>query len=107
MTTLGRILIILVAFALVMGITYFAVNAVSSAVGAPVFAGENHFPQPEHARPLFPGGAEREGHSGGNILRLIFGLVRNISIVAMIVALVIWFKDFLEKRKRTARQAAK
>jgi hypothetical protein len=103
MKTLGRILIILAAFALVMGITYVTVNAVSSSRTAPAFqrSGEG-FPRPEGARP--PGG---EGRGGGSILRLTFGFVRNVGIVAIIVTLVVWSKDFLEKRRRTAQQAAR
>jgi len=30
-----------------------------------------------------------------------------VGIVAIIVALVVWFKDFLEKRRRTAHQVAR
>lgn len=103
MKTLGRILIILAAFALVMGITYVSVNGISASGNAPVFErrGEG-FPGPEGVRP--PGG---EGRGGGSILRLTFGFVKNVGIVAIIVALVVWFKDFLEKRRRTAQQAAR
>jgi len=48
-----------------------------------------------------------EGRGGGSILRLTFGFVKNVGIVAIIVALVVWFKDFLEKRRRTAHQVAR
>jgi|KBSSwiStaDraftv2_1062776.scaffolds.fasta_scaffold1850527_2 hypothetical protein len=103
MKTLGRVLIILAAFALIMGIAYMTVNAVSASGNAPALQrrGEG-FPQPEGARP--PGG---EGRGGGSILRLTFGFVKNVGIVAIIVALVVWFKDFLEKRRRTAHQVAR
>ena len=103
MKTLGRILIILAAFALIMGIAYVAVNAISASGTASAFErrGEGS-PRPEGARP--PGG---EGRGEGSILRLMFGFVRNAGIVAVIVALVVWLKDFLEKRRRTAQQAAR
>ena len=105
MKTLGRILIILAAFALIMGIAYVAVNAISASGTAPAFErrGEGSS-RPEGARPPLPGG---EGRGGGSILRLMFGFVRNVGIVAVIVALVVWLQDFLEKRRRTAQQAAR
>lgn len=103
MNTLGRILIILIAFALVMGVTYVAVNTVSASGNVPAFQqrGEG-LPRPEGARSPFPGGEGREGRGGISVLRLIFGFVRNIGIVALIVALVVWLKNYLEKQRRQA-----
>ena len=112
MKILGRILIILTAFALVMGIAYTVVsaaNAASSAIGVPAFErGEDGVrPQiPNHERPEFPGG---EGHGlrgGVSGLRLILGTVKNIGIIAIIVALVLWLKDFMRKRKRDLQQVS-
>ena len=105
MKTLGRILIILTVFALIMGITYVAVNAVSASGTAPVFERRGEGPPSPEAEGARPAGGE--GRGGGSILRLMFGLVRNAGIVAIIVALVVWLKDFLEKRRRTAQQAAR
>ena len=110
MKTLGQILIILMTFTLVMGITYVAVNAVSSSTtvraferggeGVPRPAGVQ--PQiPNGQRPEFPGG---EGRGRGGIVRWILGTVKNVGLVAIIVAVVVWLKDFLEKRKRAAQQ---
>jgi hypothetical protein len=107
MKTLGRILIILTAFALVMGITYTVVSAASSAAGAPAFGrGEEGFPRAEGVRPQSPGGEGREfrGPRGG--LRWILGVVKNIGIIAIIVALVVWLKDFVRSRSRDVRQEA-
>ena len=110
MKTLGKILVILAAFALVMGITYTAVNAASSSIGAPAFErGGEGFPRPDGVqpqlpnggRPEFPGGEGREfrGDRGGG-LRWILGAVKNIGVVALIVAAVVWLKNFLRKRER-------
>ena len=104
MKTLGRILIILTVFALIMGITYVALNAVSASGTAPVFERRGEGPSSPEAEGARPPG---EGRGGGSILRLMFGLVRNAGIVAIIVALVVWLKDFLEKSRRTAQQAAR
>jgi hypothetical protein len=37
---------------------------------------------------------------------LILGIAKNVVLIGIIVASVIWLKDFLEKRKRVAGQAA-
>ena len=113
MKTLGRILIILATFALVMGITYVAVNAVSSSTIVRSFerGGEGQ-PRPEGVQPQFPngqrpeapGGEGREGRGGGSIIRLILGTVKNIGLVALVVILVVWLKNYLEKRKRDAQK---
>ena len=111
MKTLGRILIILVTFALVIGITYVAVNAISSSTTVRSFErGGEGFPQPEGAqpqflngqRPEFPGG---EGRGRGGTIRWILGIVKNVGLIGLIVVLVVWLKDFLEKGKRTVEQA--
>jgi hypothetical protein len=115
MKTLGRILIILVTFAFIMGITYAAVNAVSSSTIVRSFErGGEGSPRPEGAQPQFPNGQRPESRGGegreflGQVsgLRLIWGTVKNVVLIGIIVASVVWLKDFLEKRKRVAGQAA-
>ena len=116
MKTLGRILIILFAFALVMGITYTVVNAASSSIGNPTFErGGEGFPRPEGVqpqlpngeRPELPGGEGREsrGDRGGGF-RWILGAVRDVGIIAIIVAAVIWLKNFLRKRNQETQQVS-
>lgn len=114
MKTLGQTLIILMTFALVMGITYVAVNAVSSSTTVRSFErGGEGVPRPDGVqpqfpkgqRPEFPGGEGREGRDRGGAIRWILGTVKNVGLVAIIVAVVVWLKDFLEKRKRAAQQA--
>ena len=113
MKTLGRILIILAAFALVMGITYGIVNTVSSSTTIRAFErGGEGFPRSEGVQPQIPngqrlevpGGEGREGRGGGSIIRLILGTVRNIGLVTLVVALVVWLKNYLEKRKRDVQR---
>jgi len=96
MKTLGRIVIILCAFALVMGLTYVAANAVSaggSSTGsaAPAFGSDRGFPRPDGARREF------HGEGGGGWM---FGMIRNAGIVAVIVALVVVPKSIGRKRIR-------
>ena len=104
MKTLGRILIILTTFALVMGMTYVAVSAASSANGSPGVPaferGDGGFPRPDGGRPQFPGGEGGEFRGERGALRWMLGVVRNVGIIAIIVALVVWLKDFLRRRNR-------
>jgi hypothetical protein len=116
MKTLGRILIILAVFALVMGITYVIVNARSSSAAgiSPGFEQANgRLASPDGAplgfqngeRSAFPGGGrefrgERDG--GGWLL----GALKNIAIIGFIVVLIIVPKSFIQKRKRAAQIAA-
>jgi len=105
MKTLGRILIILLAFTLVMAITYTAVNAASSSIGVPAFKrGGEGLPRPEGVRP--PNGEGREFRRGAGGLRWIMGIVKNMGIIAIIVALVVWLKDFMRKRTRDTQQVS-
>jgi hypothetical protein len=115
MKMLGRILIILAGFALVMGITYSVVNARgSSGPGStPGFQpGRQGFSQsnaaqgfPEGGRPPIPGGDRNEsrGERGGGWL---FGVIKNIALIGIIVALIVVPKGWLEKKRRAAQVAA-
>ncbi len=108
MKTAGRILIILAAFALVMGMTYVAVNAASSgsSATAPGLDDDGQFPpngeRPNFGngeRPEFPGGERNEfrGERGGG---WIFGAVKNTVVIAILVALIAGPKRWLRRRKR-------
>jgi hypothetical protein len=107
MKTLGRILIILLAFALVMGITYTVVSAASGAISSnrtPAFErGDQGLPRSEGARPPFPGGEGRELRGAGGGLRWVLGFVKNIGIIAIIVWPVLWLKNFMRRRNRDAQ----
>jgi len=96
MKTLGRIIIILVAFVIVMGITYTTVSASgSSSTSAPAFesGGEGFAPRPDGERPEFRG----EDQGGGG---WIFGLMKNMAIVAVVVALIVFPKNLLQQKRR-------
>ena len=108
MRTLGRILIILFVFALVMGVTYTIVNASGS--GSP--ANGPSFERGDDERPAFPGGGRPEGFRGeeegrgfGFGLGMILGAIRNSVIIGVIVAGVVKFKDRMQKKKQDAHVA--
>lgn len=110
MKTLGRILIILAVFAAVMGITYVIVNAggTSTAANMPAFERGERGPLPDGERPQFANGqrpefreGERhefgEGQGGG---RWIFGMIKNVGIIAVITALIVIPKSIRQRRNR-------
>ncbi len=115
MKTLGRILIVLAVFALVMGITYGIVNARSSSnSGVPSRfeqANERFAPpngtlpgSPNGERSEFPGGGrEFRGERGGGWL---FGILKNLVIIGIIVALIALPKSWRQKRKKAVQIAA-
>ena len=87
MKTPGRILIILAAFALVMGITYMLVNANSTSGAAPAFGGgTDGFPQRDAQGSAFANGERPDVDAPGG--GWIFGVVRNVGVIAIVVALV-------------------
>lgn len=115
MKTLGRILIILAVFVALMGITYLIVTAGSSSTltnisafgrdGGGGLQFENGQPQfSNDERPEFPGGRPeggerhefgREEERGGGWM---FGWVKNIGIIAIIVVLIALIKNFTRRR---------
>ena len=104
-----RILIILAAFALVMGITYVIVNARNSSASGipPRFEQANgRFAPPDGAPPGFENGERPEfrgEHGGGGWL---FEALKNIAVIGIIVALIVVPKSWIQKRKKAAQVAA-
>jgi hypothetical protein len=95
MKTLGRILIILVAFAIMMGITYSTVNASGSSTNTSAFQRSSESFDPNGGRQEF-----RDGSLSGSGVGMMFGLLRNTFIVAIIVALIAFPKNLLQQRRR-------
>jgi hypothetical protein len=94
MKTVGRILIILTASVIVMGITYAALSASSSSTSAnspAIERGGEDLRTFIGERPEFGG----EGPRGGGWM---FGLIKNVGIVAFIVALVVIPKNLLRRK---------
>ncbi|MFT3893136.1 MAG: hypothetical protein QM730_16020 [Anaerolineales bacterium] len=119
MKTLGRILIILAMFALVMGITYFVVNASGTSTnGMPFEDGER--PQFANGERPFSGGEEQfqpgqrpEGFEGrerdggdGSVFGMMGGFVKNTVIIGVIVALIAAPRSWWRNRNRSTPVAA-
>ncbi len=113
MRILGRILIILAVFGLVMAITYGIVNSRSSSV--PGFGqGNERFSPPNGAqsgfpaggRPDFPGRDRNEFRGGRGGARWLFETLKNIVILGIIVALIFVPKSWIQKRRRSAQLTA-
>lgn len=97
MKTLGRVLVIILAFTIMMGITYTVVNASGTSItqASEFQRGGEGFTPPNG------GGAEfRDEDRGGSGFGMIFGLLKNTMIVAVIVALVALPKNLLQQKRR-------
>ena len=95
MKTLGRVLVILIAFAVMMGITYSAVSAGgSSSANAPAFQNGEGFTPDTGPREF------RDASLGG--IGMMLGLLKNIVIVAVITALAAFPKNLLQQQRRAA-----
>lgn len=106
MKTLGRVLIILVVFALVMGITYVVVNAGgNSSSGMPQFENREGPQFANGERPEFPAGVRPEGRERGGG-GWIFGLIKNAGIVTIVTVLIAVPRSLMRNRKRAAPVAA-
>jgi hypothetical protein len=110
MKTIGRIFIILAVTALITGALYWIVNA--SGTGAPSNfhqRGEQFQPggalpngvRLEGTRPNFEGGRPERGGEGGEGGGWVFGLIRNVGVVALLVAIIV-LPQSLRKRKNLA-----
>lgn len=100
MKTLGRIVMILMVFALAMGIIYVAVNAATSgsALTAPQFPSDNERPSLPDRQQTEP---RAELGSGW-----IFGALKNTGIIIIVVTLIVVPKGWLDRKKRIAHTAS-
>jgi hypothetical protein len=87
-----------------------AVNA--SGVNAPDFRGDGAV-RPEF-RPQdgdangglpFPPDGQREERDGGSGSRLMFGMIKNVVVIAILVLVIVWPKSAVKKRRRSPQQA--
>jgi hypothetical protein len=111
MKTLGRILIILLATAIVTGAWVALVNGIGANVSVPFDrpGGAEFRPQQQGNQPPagFPEGGfpqgerfDRERGGGGSMGRFALGMVKNVGIMAVLVALIVIPKSlFSQKRK--------
>jgi hypothetical protein len=108
--TLGRILIILLAAALVTGAWLALVNGVGTNLSTSFERrGQTEFrpPQrdqapagsPEYSEGMRPGREESRG-GGLSLARLTAGLVKNVGVMAVLVAVVVLPKSLLDRRRK-------
>jgi hypothetical protein len=99
--TLGRILIILAVFVMVMGIAYIVVNASSSSssTNMPAFERDGNG-ESQGERPQFPDGEmpafEHDGAQGGGWM---FGLFKNFGIIAIIIVMIAAPRSLMQKKR--------
>lgn len=111
MKTLGRILIILLATAIVTGAWMILVNGIGASASVPFeqLGGAEFRPQQQGNQPPsgFPEGGfpqgerfDRERGGGDSMGRFALGMVKNVGVVAVLVALIVIPKSlFSQKRK--------
>ncbi|GAB4445782.1 MAG: hypothetical protein OHK0041_03720 [Anaerolineales bacterium] len=97
MKTLGRILVILAVMSLVMGITYAAVNAGGASSAAPQFQEDR---RPPFREGQFEGRERPERGEGGG--GWMFGLIKNVGVIVVLVTLIVFPKSVRRKRRRIA-----
>jgi hypothetical protein len=103
MKALGRILIILAVFSALAGLMVLGVNASGTNAadfnGAPSqlrLGGDNVRPEGDQNRPERGDG----GGSGGS--RWMFGLTKNVGVMALLVMVIAWPKSIAKKKKKQA-----
>jgi len=102
MKTLVRIFIILAMFAIIMGITDVAVNASGNSSNAmPQFENGERPQFSNGEKPAFSGGEWEGRREGGEIGGgWMFGLIKNVGIIATVVALIAVPRSLMRNKKR-------
>ena len=101
MKTIGRILIILAVFSVFAGLMVVAVNASGANTPAADGAPSQLRPGGDGARPEGDGNrperGERDGAGGS---RWMFGLIKNMGVMAVLVTIIAWPKSIAKKKKK-------
>jgi hypothetical protein len=99
MKTLGRVLMIMAVFVLVMGVTYAVVNTNRSSGTAPAFGRGEGFSQEEGIQSRFPDGERPDfDRDGRGVGAWMFGMIKNVVILAVIVTLIVVPKNLMRKK---------
>jgi hypothetical protein len=104
MKTIGRILIILAVFSAFAGLMIVAVNATGA--NAPGFDGTPQFRPNAVQDRVRPGGDENRPDRGERGVpdgpRWMFGLIKNMGLLALLVTIIVWPKSVAKKKRKQA-----
>ena len=104
MKILGRTILILAVFAILSGLMVTAVNA--SGTNAPDFDGAPQFRPDDDGDGNRPEGDvnRREHHDRERSIgpRWLFGLIKNVGVMAVLVTIIVWPKSVAKKKKKNS-----
>ena len=103
MKTLGRIFIILAVFSIFAGLMVVAVNA--SGTNAPDFSGAPQFRPDDGSRPEGDQNRPERDEGGIDVPRWVFGLIKNVGVMAVLVILIVLPKSVAKKKRKQAGAA--
>lgn len=107
MKTLGRIVIILAAFFILSGVMIWAVNSSGASAASADFDGAPpQFRDAEEGGEHAEGGEFRPERGEGGGSRWMFGLIKNVGVMAILVTLIALPKSISKKKKRQAAVGA-
>jgi hypothetical protein len=101
MKTLGRILIILAVFSIFSGLMVVAVNA--SGANASAFDGASSQLRPGGGiNQLQPEGGQNRPEHGGRGGGWVFGVVKNVGVMAALITLIVLPRSVAKKKRKQA-----
>ena len=103
MKILGRTFVILAVFAIFSGLMVTAVNA--SGANLPDFDGTPQFRPDGDGDGFRPEGGENRrerGEGGLNGPRWLFGLIKNVGVMAVLVTIIVWPKSVAKKKQKNS-----
>jgi hypothetical protein len=107
MKILGRTFVILAVFAIFSGLMVTVVNATGA--NAPDFDGAPQFrPDGDNGGFRPEGGENRRerGEGGLNGPRWMFGLIKNVGVMAVLVTIIVWPKSITKKKRKQGATSA-
>ena len=107
MKILGRTILILAVFAILSGLMVTAVNA--SGTNAPDFDGAPQFRPDGDGDGFRPEGGENRrerGEGGLNGPRWLFGLIKNVGVMAVLVTIIVVPKSIAKKKRKQGATSA-
>jgi hypothetical protein len=103
MKTLGRVLIILAVFSILAGLMVTIVNA--SGMNQPNFdsdGAQTEFRPSNDSEGGLPFPSEEERTERGDFVgsRWAFGLIKNVGVIAVLVAVIVWPRNAMKRKRK-------